>query len=304
MFVKKLTLEQFGRFEYKSFNFCDSLNVIAGEKARAVFAALCVALCNRLLRFQVSPYCLMEDSRICAEIEGDGADYVSESVYCADAPEHCETNVYCGARKLTEEERRALFHVSMEEEECSYFVNRYDYYRYVPFAELDYSKKLAEYRKALQEENRQEFSERTDGAGTTHTFRRELKRFCDGFLPQQIRIEKQLWLTMDKDCVFSAKDTWSRMDLSATEEVLKQYLCFLEVNRFWDDVQKLMGRSVKKPLFISALPDHIDYCVDLTQLLEDTLSFGRQVFLFTGDKRIGERLQNVGEKQVIYCEQL
>ena len=164
MFVKKLTLEQFGRFEYKSFNFCDSLNVIAGEKARAVFAALCVALCNRLLRFQVSPYCLMEDSRICAEIEGDGADYVSESVYCADAPEHCETNVYCGARKLTEEERRALFHVSMEEEECSYFVNRYDYYRYVPFAELDYSKKLAEYRKALQEENRQEFSERTDGA--------------------------------------------------------------------------------------------------------------------------------------------
>ena len=142
MFVKKLTLEQFGRFEYKSFNFCDSLNVIAGEKARAVFAALCVALCNRLLRFQVSPYCLMEDSRICAEIEGGGADYVSESVYCADAPEHCETNAYCGARKLTEEERRALFHVSMEEEECSYFVNRYDYYRYVPFAELDYSKNL------------------------------------------------------------------------------------------------------------------------------------------------------------------
>ena len=159
MFVKKLTLEQFGRFEYKSFNFCDSLNVIAGEKARAVFAALCVALCNRLLRFQVSPYCLMEGSRIRAEIEGDGADYVSESVYCADAPEHCETNAYCGARKLTEEERRALFHVSMEEEECSYFVNRYDYCRYVPFAELDYSKKLAEYRKALQEENRQEFSE-------------------------------------------------------------------------------------------------------------------------------------------------
>lgn len=304
MFVKKLTLEQFGRFEYKSFNFCDSLNVIAGEKAQAVFAALCVALCNRLLRFQVSPYCLMEDSRIRAEIEGDGADYVSESVYCADAPEHCETNAYCGARKLTEEERRALFHVSMEEEECSYFVNRYDYYRYVPFAELDYSKKLAEYRKALQEENRQEFSERTDGAGTTHTFQRELKRFCDGFLPQQIRIEKRLWLTMDKDCVFSAKDTWSRMDLSATEEVLKQYLCFLEVNRFWDDVQKLMGRSVKKPLFISALPDHIDYFVDLTQLLEETLSFGRQVFLFTGDKRIGERLQNVREKQVIYCEQL
>lgn len=303
MYIKKLTIEHFGRIEYKSFNFCESLNVIAGENAQAVFAALCVALCNRLLRFQVSPYCLMENSRIYAEIEAGGADYVSETVYSADAPEHCETNVYCGRRKLTEEERRAAFHVSMEEEECSYFVNRYDYYRYVPFAELDYSKKLAEYQKALQEENRQEFSERTDGAGTTQTFRRELKKFCYGFLPQPIRIEKQLLLTMDEDGSFLTKDVQLRMDLSATEEILFQYLCFLEVNRFWNEVRKIIGRTAKKPLFISALPDHIDFCVDLTQLLEQALALNRQVFLFTGDKRIGERMKNVAEKQVIYCEQ-
>ena len=299
MYIKKLTIEHFGRFEYKTFHFCDSLNVFAGKNTQAVFAALCVALCNRLLRFQVSPYCLMENSRIYAEIEAGGADYVSETVYCADAPEHCATNVYCGRRKLTEEERRAVFYVSMEEEECSYFVNRYDYCRYVPFAELDYSQKLAEYRKALQEENRQEFSERTDGAGTTHTFRRELKKFCYGFLPQPIRIEKQLLLTLDEDGAFLAKDVRPRMDLSATEEVLMQYLCFLEVNRFWNEVQKLMGRTAKKPLFISALPDHIDYCVDLTQLLEQALELNRQVFLFTGDKDIKKRLDAMKEKRII-----
>ena len=304
MYIKKLTIEHFGRFEYKTFHFCESLNVIAGEDTRAVFAALCVALCNRLFRFQVSPYCLMENSRIYAEIEAGGADYVSETVYCADAPEHCETSVYCGRRKLTEEELRTVFHVSMEEEECSYFVNRYDYYRHVPFAELDYSKKLAEYRKALQEENRQEFSERTDGAGTTQTFRRELKKFCYGFLPQPIRVEKRLLLTMDEDGSFLTKDVRPRMDLSATEEVLMQYLCFLEVNRFWSEVRKIMGRTAKKPLFISALPDHIELCVNLASFLEQTLELNRQVFLFTGDKHIGKRVKNVAEKQVIYCEQL
>lgn len=304
MYIKKLTIEHFGRIEYKSFHFCDSLNVLAGKNTQTVFAALCVALCNRLLRFQVSPYCLMENSRIYAEIEAGGADYVSETVYSADAPEHCETNVYCGRRKLTEEERRAVFHVSAEEEECSYFINRYDYRRYIPFAELDYSKKLAEYRKALQEENRQEFSERTDGAGTTQTFRRELKKFCYGFLPQPIRIEKQLLLTMDEDGSFLTKDVQLRMDLSATEEILFQYSCFLEVNRFWNEVRKIIGRTAKKPLFISALPDHIDLCVDLASLLEQTLELNRQVFLFTGDKHIGKRVKNVAEKQVIYCEQL
>ena len=60
MFVKRLTIEHFGRFGYKSVNFCDTLNVIAGEDTRAVFAALNVALCNRLLRLQVSPYCISE----------------------------------------------------------------------------------------------------------------------------------------------------------------------------------------------------------------------------------------------------
>lgn len=299
MFIKKLTLEHFGQFEYKSFNFCESLNVLAGKNTQAVFAALCVALCNRLLRFQVSPYCLMENSRIYAEIEAGGADYVSETVYSTDEPEHCETNVYCGRRKLTEEERRTVFHVSLEEEECSYFVNRYDYYRYVPFAELDYSKKLAEYRKALQEENRQEFSERTDGAGTTHTFRRELKKFCYGFLPRPIRIEKHLLLTMDEDGAFLAKDVQSRMDLSTTEEILFQYLCFSEVNRFWSEVRKIIGRTVKKPLFISALPDHIDLCVDFASLLEQTLELNRQVFLFTGDKDIKKRLDATKEKRII-----
>ena len=56
---------------------------------------------------------------------------------------------------------------------------------------------------------------------------------------------------------------------------------------------KINGTYRKKPLFISALPDHIDFCVDLTQLLEQTLELNRQVFLFTGDKRIRERVKNV-----------
>ena len=192
MFLEKLTIEQFGPFKLKSFHFCESFNAIAGENTQAVFAALCVVLCNRLLRFQVSPYCFMENSRIYAEIKAGGAEYISETAYCAEAPEHCETNVYCGGRKLTAEERRAVFHVSTEEEECSYFIDRYDYYRYVPFAELDFTKKLAEYRQGLLEENRQKFSARTDGIGLTHTFRKVLKNFCDKFLPQQFRIEKRL----------------------------------------------------------------------------------------------------------------
>lgn len=299
MFVKKLTIEQFGRIGYKSFVFEQPLTVFAGRESEEIFAALCVVIDNRLLRLQTTRYCFTEKSKFYAEIEKDGKVYTAEAAYDESAPNHCVVRIYCGGRLLSNEERTAAFQTSFEEEECSYFLNRYDYSRYVPFAELDFAKKLADYRQGLQEENRQMFFARTDGIGLTHTFRKVLKNFCDKFLPQQLRIEKRLWLTMDGEGCFSAKDVSPRKDLSATEDTLLQYFCFLEVNRFWSEVQNAMGRTVQKPLFISALADSIDFCIDLASLLMPAFGLGRQVFLFARDKNIAERMGDIDKKQVI-----
>ena len=293
MFVKKLTVEQFGRIGYKSFLFEQPLTIFAREETEEIFAALCVVLDNRLLRLQTTRYCFTEKSKLYAEIEKDGKVYMAEAAYDESAPNHCVARIYCGGRLLSNEERTAAFQTSFEEEECSYFLNRYDYYsRYVPFAELDFTKKLADYRQDLQEENRQKFSVRTDWIGLTHTFRKVLRNFCDKFLPQQFRIEKRLWLTMDEKGRFlAAKDALPCMYLSATEDTLLQYFCFLEVNRFWGEVQKAMRRTVQKPLFIGALADNIDFCIDLASLLEKASDLNRQVFVFTRDKNIAERIQ-------------
>ena len=299
MFVKKLTVEQFGRIGYKSFSFEQPLTVFAGEETEELFAALCVVLDNRLLRLQTTRYCYAEKSKLYAEIEQGGKVYTAEAAYDESAPDRYTVRIDCGGRQLSDEERAAVFQTSIEEEECSYFINRHDYYRYVPFTELNFTKKPADYRQGLQEENRKEFSARTDGIGLTHTFRKALKKFYNEFLPQQLRMEKRFWLTMDEEGNFSAKDMLPRKDLSAAEDTLLQYVCFLEVNRFWGDVQKAMGRSVQKPLFIGALADKIDFCIDLASLLMPVLGLGRQVFLFTRDKRIGERLRST-EKQVFW----
>ena len=302
MFVKKLTVERFGRIDHRSFSFGAPLTIFAGEETEEIFAALCAALDNRLLRLQTTQYCFTGHGRFSAEIEKDGKLYTAEAVYDESVPDHCAVRICSGRRRLSDEERTAAFQTSLEEEECSYFINRYDYYRYVPFAELDFAKKLADYRQGLSEENRNEFSERTDGIGLTYTFRKTLKRFCDEFLPQQFCVKKLFCLTMDDDGRFLTMDVLPRQDPSVTENTLSQYLCFLEVNRFWDEVQKATGRTVQKPLFINALADNIDFCIDLSSLLEQALSLGRQVFVFTRDKNIAERVREVGEKQVIECD--
>ena len=303
MFVKKLTVEQFGRIGYKSFLFEQPLTIFAGEETEEIFAALCVVLDNRLLSSRTTRYCFTEKSKLYAEIENDGKVYTAEAAYDESAPIHCVVRIYCGGRLLSNEERTSVFQTSFEEEECSYFIDRYDNYsRYVSFAELDFTKKLADYRQGLQEENRQMFSAWTDGIGLTHTFRKVLKNFCDKFLPQPLRIEKRLWLTMDEKGRFlAAKDALPRKDLSATEDTLLQYFCFREVNRFWGEVQKAMRRTVQKPLFIGALAYNIDYCIDLGSLLKSALGLDRQVFLFMSDEDIGERLQGADKKQIIDC---
>ena len=66
MFVKKLTVEQFGRIGYKSFLFEQPLTIFAGEETEEIFAALCVVLDNRLLRLQTTRYCFTEKSKLYA----------------------------------------------------------------------------------------------------------------------------------------------------------------------------------------------------------------------------------------------
>ena len=300
MFVKKLTVEQFGRIGYKSFLFEQPLTIFAGEETEEIFAALCVVLDNRLLSSQTTRYCFTEKSKLYAEIEKDGKVYTAEAAYDESAPNHCVARIYCGGRLLSNEERTAVFQTSFEEEKCSYFIDRYDHYsRYVPFAELDFTKKLSDYRQGLQEENRHIFSARTDGIGLTHTFRKILKNFCDKFLPQPLRIEKRLWLTMDEKGRFlAAKDALPRKDLSATEDTLLQYFCFLEVNRFWGEVQKAMRRTVQKPLFIGALAYKIDFCIDLASLLKSALGLDRQVFVFTRNKNLEDRVQGLKRMKI------
>lgn len=103
---------------------------------------------------------------------------------------------------------------------------------------------------------------------------------------------------MDEKGRFLAKDALPRKDLSATEDTLLQYFCFREVNRFWGEVQKAMGRTVQKPLFIGALADNIDFCIDLGSLLKSALGLDRQVFVFTRNKNLEDRVQGLKRMKI------
>ncbi len=282
MTLIKLTLEHFGRIGCRSFDLSAPVTVFAGEAREDVFFALCLLTGSRCIKPQVR---LARESRLFSEAAEDGEKYTLEVRYREHAPENCHIDVRRGTRELPPE-NGTLFSESVEEEACSYFGAD---------EKERYSETFARYIKAILEE-RKTFGERTDGAGLTNTFRRLLREHIKGFEPQPVRIEKRLYLTLDEAGNFIAKDAQPRKDLSATERTLLEYLSFLEVNRFWGEVHRAMGRTRERPLYILSLADGIDECIGLAPLLKKAAALGRQVFVFSRDMKIAERIR--GSEQI------
>lgn len=293
MTLTKLTIEYCGGIGCRSFALDLPVTVFAGEGREDVFAALCALTGSRRAGQQT---CLARAGRLFAEAVCDGERYTIEARCAEGAPAGCIAGVRRGSRELSPEEGAALFSSSAEEESCSYFMaEEGGIDRGQPFSQT-----FARYLKAAAEEGAAfgermdgaAFGERTDGAGVTQTFRRLLRAQIKGFAPRPVCIQKQLYLTLDERGNFTAKDAQPRKDLSATERTLLEYMSFIEVNRFWGEVRRAMGRTGERPLFVLSLADSIDESIDLAPLFAEAASLGRQVFAFSRDENISARIRS------------
>lgn len=302
MFIRKLSISNFGRIKRGEYKFSNRLVLFKGDDLQEVIAALCIVSCNSILRFQPTRYRFTDDSKLHAQIEHNGRLYEVEGLYDEAAPANCSVRVCCGGAELTKEEQTEIFCTGLEEEECSCFMNRYDYFRYVPFEEHDFTKKLNEYFRYIHSGKLQEFLDRRHERCDEELFIHSLKNFCCQFKPVPLKHNKNIWLTMGNDGLFVAEDSGHvPVRISAEEDVLLQYMCFLHTNRFWSEVRSGSGYTAKKPIIIRQFIGCSDYTAEVPQLLDSTLEFGRQVFVFDESKN-RRRPEIKSEKQVIFTD--
>ena len=170
-----------------------------------------------------------------------------------------------------------------EEEECAVYINADDFRKFVPFAEYDFDRKLNLYLNCAPQSGCQ------DIIGTPQ-FKECLHEFICSFGPVSINSSKDMWLSIAKDGVFIP--VWHgevRHDLSAAEREIFNFLCFVEVNRFWGYVADVRQSNERLPLFVGDFLCRIDRATDITPLIFRANSLGRQTFLFCYDER-SERL--------------
>ena len=118
----------------------------------------------------------------------------------------------------------------------------------------------------------------------TQTFRAYLLRYIKAFVPEPINSKKPYQIALDRQGNFYPFHPGfsGRIFLSATEEKLYLYLCFLNLAEFWAGFEKLRNLHYeKKPLLIQNFLEFLDESADISRLLARTRSLQRQILIFT-----------------------
>ena len=288
MQIEALRIENFGPIKNFGAKFCDKLNVICSEFWPDILAVLGLVAGSKVIGFNFTRHAFTQNTRIYASISGNFGKAEVELFYDSESAHDCASKIIINGSLLSFKELRASIGASLEEDECSVFINEHDYRRYMPFAEYDFTRKLNSYLKYAPQSGKECVMD-------TPQLKEVLHGFISSFEPVAINSSKNMRLSITNDGVFVP--LWHgevRHDLSTSEREIFNYLCFVEVNKLWEAVADKCHSNERLPLFIGDFICCIDEAADITPLIARALALGRQTFLFFRDMRMVDRI-NVKE---------
>ena len=127
-------------------------------------------------------------------------------------------------------------------------------------------------------EEQEKLSDRTARLADTKTFHNYLYRYIQNYRSEPINGLKNCRTTISAQGKFQAQPEF----LSATEEKLFFYICFLNVAEFWADFEKLRDlHHEKKPLLICNFVEFLDESTNIRKLIARTKKLKRQIIILT-----------------------
>ncbi len=118
----------------------------------------------------------------------------------------------------------------------------------------DYSKKLLQYKKKADYYSEKDLDKVTDTFLETKVFRAKLCEFIKNYEAFVLSEKKHISIEISSSGEFMAiqNDALNqKTDLSDEEHILFNFYCFIELNRFWDEVLELQVMNpVKSPLLV------------------------------------------------------
>ena len=246
MLVKRIHIEDFEEVDHFEASFDPQLAVLSPMIADTVIKAIGVILKSEFL-IGHDPV-IKEGTEITAEIE------ITGTLYYVTATGVPETNSFEYDVKTRKEgacdDFYEMIHQSPEEESLTRFV--YD-------RKNRFSDRLEHYKDTEKYYPERSFSELTDGIGDTRVFRVSLKNHI-----------KEI-------------NTFDRNLLSMSDAVIYEFLSFIHLNRFWQNIESIRDfNHIFWPLFVFDLTERTDEAEQLAvaeYLKNAGSSLERQIFL-------------------------
>jgi len=269
MVIKRIRVCDFGAVDAYETALTPTLNLLDIPSAPELSVAISFLLGSLPVRCIPAGW-VRPTTRLTADIRVDGALYTVCAFFkneglrlVAEKGGKTETKSYLGAVRHCQ-----------EQDDTEFFDGR----------NKSLSTRLFRYRERENSPALPRLSLRTARFSDTQTFRTRLNRYIADFQPEPINNPKPYQLILTAQGKFDVRhpDWEGKVFLSTTEERLFQYLCFLNLAEFWEDVERIRDlHHEKKPLLIQNFLEYLDESTDISGLLTRTLKLQRQVIIFS-----------------------
>lgn len=247
MILKKLTIEQLGEIEHLDVPFHEQVTAMTVPDTESIVKAIGLATNNKSLIDRSETFTVSGGTQIILKLEiaghpyaitARGQPYSNECIYEAT---DCNSNAAIDAFLLFKDMRLC------EEEESLI------YYRYDPMD--PFSDRLLHYKDPEKYYAWGDFQKKTNGSGSTQTFRAYLKDFIQKCGPcDSCAASYKTELRPDGCFIWCRPDVPHGMaELNERDKKLFDYACYIEVNRFWCGFEDIRDMNHEKwPMLIDA----------------------------------------------------
>ena len=271
MIIKRITVKNFGSIGLYDAVLTSELNVLDTAFTSEMSTVFELVLCSKAMS-ERQGISVRDDTLITAEVLLDGNSYYIElrpidgeelKLRATDAAGNDLTDFYCYAMSHSREQDAAESFDGKDES--------------LPL-------KLCWYRGCDDCGAPKDLHSRSNYIVDTKTFRSHLMRYIKAFEPESINNIKDYKAAINNQGKFEVvcPGVSGKTPLSATEEKLFLYTCFLNVAEFWEEVEKVRDmHHEKKPLLIKNFLEFLDQTTDIYGLISRTINLKRQVIILT-----------------------
>lgn len=268
MIIRHITIRDFGAVSLYDAALVPELNIIDSCYTQEISTAIAFLLCSKVQQ-AIPPSWLHTTTHLAAEVLAETCVYAVTAVP-RDGRLTLSVTDNSGA-DATDDYRYVLCHC-LEQDALDAF-NGQD--KTLPL-------RLCWYRNC--DDTPADVSSRTEKRIDLKTFRAYLIAYIKSFQPEPINCKKNYLTAITPEGQFTVFDPGRSGDvrLSETEEKLFLYICFLNIAKFWTDIERIRDlHHEKKPLVIWNFLEFLDESTDISALVARTVKLHRQIIILT-----------------------